>query len=140
MLEILPMEQNNFVVIDDDVTDVMFLRRAFSRLEADVKLLHIPDTDQVVSQLKETGMSCVLLDLKMPKEDGVEVLKRIKTNPILKKYPVIIFSSSQDPLEVERCYELGANAYSVKPSTIDGYRDFAESLMSFWGKQAVLPS
>ena len=134
MLGVLSKEYNKFIVIDDDVTDVMFLRRAFSKLQYDIEILHIPDTDHVIAQLEETGMSCVLLDLKMPKEDGVAVLQRIKSNPNLSKYPVIILSSSQDPLEIERCYESGANAYSVKPSTIDGYKEFAESLISFWGK------
>lgn len=139
-LDISPKEHNKFIVIDDDDSDVKFLRRAFSRIESSLEILHIADTDQVIPQLEETGMSCVLLDLKMPKEDGGVVLQRIKSNPILNNYPVIILSSSKDPLEIERCYESGANAYSVKPSTIDGYKEFAQSLISFWGKQAILSS
>ncbi|HOI90974.1 MAG TPA: response regulator [Candidatus Rifleibacterium sp.] len=67
----------------------------------------------------------LLLDIKMPKMDGIEVLKRIKSHNTLKKIPVIMVSTTDDQPEIAKCYELGCNMYITKP--VD-YRIFAESL------------
>lgn len=67
----------------------------------------------------------LLLDIKMPKMDGIEVLRRIKSHDILKKIPVIMVSTTDDQPEIAKCYELGCNMYITKP--VD-YRVFAESL------------
>lgn len=67
----------------------------------------------------------LLLDIKMPKMDGIEVLKRIKSHSTLKKIPVIMVSTTDDQPEIAKCYELGCNMYITKP--VD-YRIFAESL------------
>ncbi len=67
----------------------------------------------------------LLLDIKMPKMDGIEVLRRIKSHETLKKIPVIMVSTTDDQPEIEKCYELGCNMYITKP--VD-YRIFAESL------------
>ena len=74
----------------------------------------------------------VLLDLKMPKVDGLDVLRTIKNDPGLKCIPVVVFSSSSEPVDLERCYQLGANAYVVKPLN---FQEFAASLVKldeFW--------
>lgn len=67
----------------------------------------------------------LLLDIKMPKMDGIEVLRRIKSHDILKKIPVIMVSTTDDQPEIAKCYELGCNMYITKP--VD-YSVFAESL------------
>ena len=67
----------------------------------------------------------LLLDINMPKMDGVEVLKRMKSNPELIDIPVIMLTTTDDPKEVEQCYHIGCNAYVTKP--ID-FSNFAETL------------
>jgi len=76
----------------------------------------------------------VLLDLKMPKVDGLEVLRQIKSDARLKCIPVVVFTSSREPSDVNRSYQLGVNAYVVKPT---GFQEFSETLDGvgrFWAK------
>ena len=85
-------------------------------------------------QTREGGNPAfVLLDLKMPKVDGLEVLRQIKSNERLKHIPVIMFTSSREVTDVSRSYQLGANAYVVKPTD---FREFSKALQQlgvFWG-------
>jgi CheY-like chemotaxis protein len=74
----------------------------------------------------------ILLDLKMPKVDGVEVLRQIKADPILKLIPVVIMTSSREDNDLTRCYQLGANAYVVKPVEFHEFLDAIRTLGVFW--------
>lgn len=67
----------------------------------------------------------LLLDIRMPKVDGVEVLRQLKTNPELKNFPIIMLTTTDDPREINNCYSLGCNCYVTKP--VD-YQKFAEML------------
>lgn len=73
----------------------------------------------------EAHMYLVLLDIRMPKVDGIEVLRRLKSDPELRKLPVIMLTTTDDLREVERCHELGCNVYIQKP--VD-YDRFAEAI------------
>ena len=78
------------------------------------------------AQVKRKNMAyLLLLDINMPKMDGVEVLKRMKNNPELNDIPIIMLTTTDDPKEVEQCYHIGCNAYVTKP--ID-FGNFAETL------------
>jgi two-component system, response regulator len=74
----------------------------------------------------------VLLDLKMPKVDGIEVLQRVKSNEATKKIPVIILTSSKEDPDVNRCYELGVNSYIVKPVEFGGFVKAICELGMYW--------
>ncbi|MFP3590260.1 response regulator, partial [Paraburkholderia sp. SIMBA_055] len=63
----------------------------------------------------------VLLDLKMPRVDGFEVLRRLKESPSTSSMPVIVLTTTDDPREIERCYELGCNVYITKPVEYDAF-------------------
>jgi CheY-like chemotaxis protein len=73
----------------------------------------------------------LLLDIRMPKVDGVEVLRQIKANPELRKLPVIILTTTDDPREVERCHEYGCNNYIQKPVSYDSFADAISKLGEF---------
>ncbi len=77
------------------------------------------------AQMESTVRYLLLLDINMPKMDGVEVLQRVKADPRLKEMPVIMLTTTDDPREVEECYRLGCNIYITKP--VD-FAVFAESL------------
>jgi CheY-like chemotaxis protein len=74
----------------------------------------------------------VLLDLKMPKVDGLEVLRTIKADPQLKRIPVVVMTSSREEGDMLRSYELGVNAYVVKPMNFHELVDAVKQVGSFW--------
>jgi CheY-like chemotaxis protein len=81
----------------------------------------------------------ILLDLNMPKKNGREVLKEIKEHPDLKKIPVIIFTTTKNELEINRCYELGANSYIVKPSSFELLLKIINQIRNYWLMTSAIP-
>ncbi len=77
-------------------------------------------------------MKVIFLDLKLPKVDGLEVLKEIKTNEKTKKLPVVIVTSSQEDPDIQTAYDLGANSYVVKPVQFDAFRLAMSSAGLYW--------
>jgi CheY-like chemotaxis protein len=75
----------------------------------------------------------VLLDLKMPKVDGIEVLRQVKSDPALKVIPIVLLTSSREEQDLQRSYELGVNAYVVKPFDFRDFREAVRLLGGFWG-------
>ena len=82
----------------------------------------------------------VLLDLKLPKVDGLEVLERIKTDPDMKAIPVVMLTSSREESDLLRSYDLGTNAYVVKPMSYKGFIEALREVGLFWGSLNQLPS
>lgn len=82
----------------------------------------------------------ILLDLNLPKMSGLEVLKEVKQNPLWKHIPIVVLSSSSSRGDVDRSYELHANAYLSKPRELTGYRAIAQQLHDFWLKTVKLPT
>ena len=76
----------------------------------------------------------VLLDLKMPKVDGIEVLRQMKSDPKLKTIPVVVLTSSREGLDLARSYELGVNAYIVKPVQFQNFVEAMKQVGVFWGR------
>lgn len=74
----------------------------------------------------------VLLDLKMPKVDGLEVLRTVKNDPVLRSVPVVILTSSQEERDVVESYKLGVNAYVVKPVDFSAFMEAVQLLGGFW--------
>jgi CheY-like chemotaxis protein len=136
--------KNEFVIllVEDDDNDVFFLKRAFKEagIENPVRVAH--DGQHAVDYLAGAGnfanraehpLPClVILDLKMPRKTGLDVLRWRREQPILHCIPVIVFSSSAHRNDVERAYQLGANAFVVKPSSNEERRDLAAFIKGFW--------
>ena len=74
----------------------------------------------------------LLLDLKMPKVDGIEVLRQVKSDPVLKAIPVVVLTSSREEQDLVRTYDLGVNAYVVKPVDFHEFVDAVKLLGGFW--------
>lgn len=81
----------------------------------------------------------LLLDIRMPKMDGVEVLRRIKGNDVLRDLPVIMLTTTDDPREVAECYALGCNSYITKPVNFDDFSEVVKRLGLFISVIAVTP-
>lgn len=81
----------------------------------------------------------ILLDLNLPGLDGRDVLSMIKHDPLTRRLPVVVMTSSDDPVDIDRCYDAGANSYVVKPVNLDGFLAAVARLRDYWFKIVVLP-
>ena len=131
--------QKTILVADDDSNDVFLLKRAFLKAHVDVHVEFVRDGEQVIRYLKagdhkdETPMpELLLLDLKMPRVNGFEVLEWIRRQPGLKRLLIIVLTSSDEPRDINRAYDLGANSYLVKPCSIEHLTSIAEYLYNYW--------
>ncbi|MBP1856938.1 response regulator [Rhizobium herbae] len=127
------------LVVDDDLIDAHFVMRAFSDLGGELEITHVTDGDVAARRLSREPFDYVLLDINMPGTNGMELLKRIRTNEKTAVLPVIMLTSSMNPSDVYTSYACGANAYTLKPSSVSGYRTFAEGFTRFWVDVAVHP-
>ena len=82
----------------------------------------------------------VLLDLKLPKIDGSEVLRQLRSNVRTSKLCVVVFTSSSEPADIARCYALGCNSYVIKPVTYEDYIDAVRSIAAYWLALNVSPA
>lgn len=124
-------------MVDDDVIDARFVMRAFSDLGGDLEITHVTDGDVAAWRLACEPFDYVLLDINMPGTNGMDLLRRIRTDEKTAIMPVIMLTSSMNPSDVHTSYACGANAYALKPSSVSGYRRFAEGFTRFWVDVAV---
>jgi CheY-like chemotaxis protein len=119
-------EPHSILVVEDDETDVWLLRRAFTEAGIDVPLQIASDGQAAIDFFEERCAkpgtddrlpALLILDLKMPRRTGFEVLQWLRAQPVLRCLPVMIFSSSAHQQDVERAFEAGANAFVVKPAS-----------------------
>ncbi len=121
------------LIAEDDEGHAVLIQKNLRRAGIDNPLLVFPDGQATLDYLfrrgqlrRQPGTPCVLLlDIRMPKADGIEVLRQVKADPELKKLPVIMLTTTDDPREVDRCHELGCNTYITKP--VD-YEHFVEAI------------
>jgi len=89
---------------------------------------------------KEENPAVILLDIKMPRMDGIDVLKIIRNDPALKRIPVVMLTSSREEPDLIKCYELGVNAYVIKPVDFKYFMDAVKYLGIFWALINELPA
>ncbi|MFZ6014694.1 MAG: response regulator [Bacteroidota bacterium] len=130
------------LLIDDSTHDAYLIIRALKKCSLDDKIVHFEDSDEALdflmtvenlTKLQHSNTpKLILLDLKMPRVNGIEVLKKIKSNAQVKSIPVVVFSSSKDFSDVETCYESGANSYVVKPVAYEDFSAVVEKIGLYW--------
>ncbi|MBI4514635.1 MAG: response regulator [Deltaproteobacteria bacterium] len=135
------MEAKKILLAEDNAHDIELTLTAMEeyRLANDVQVVR--DGAEALDYLYRRGAFAgrpdghpllVLLDLKMPKVDGIEVLRQVKSDPELKVIPVVVVTSSREEQDVVRGYQLGANAYVVKPVDFDEFVEGVRQLNLFW--------
>lgn len=128
--------------VEDDENDVFFLQRAFREADIPHPLRVASDGQEAIDYLSGVGkyadrsaypFPCLLiLDLKMPRKTGMEVLEWVRHQRHLRGLPILILSSSAHRNDIERAYELGANAFVVKPSSTEKRAQLAITIKGFW--------
>lgn len=122
------------LIVEDDEGHAILIRQNLEAAGLSNRIEHFRDGQAVLDFFFTAGgtrgieadqMYLVLLDIRMPKVDGIEVLRRLKSDPELRKLPVIMLTTTDDAREVARCHELGCNVYIQKP--VD-YEKFAEAI------------
>ena len=135
------MELKRILLVEDSVNDVELILTSLAENHLGNEVIVVRDGEEALDYLYRRGMYrlrregnpvVVLLDLKLPKIDGIEVLAKLKADEVLRTVPVVILTSSREEQDLTRCYELGTNAYVVKP--ID-YHEFVAAIRGlglFW--------
>jgi len=125
------------LLVEDDESDVVFFERALRAHGALVDLEIARDGEEAVQALsREDGRPLpdrILLDLKMPRRSGVEVLTWIRSTPALRHLPVTIMTSSGEPQDLERIRQLGIEEYLLKPVSYQGLLEVVGALCARWG-------
>jgi two-component system, response regulator len=133
------------LLVEDSPDDVEFARRAFERCDMANELI-VADEGQAALDLllgvpgrPMLRPALVLLDLNIPAVSGREVLRRIKQRDDLRSLPVVVFTTSSHPGDVQACYRLGANSYHRKPSDFNEYILTIQAVTDYWLKRVIAP-
>jgi CheY-like chemotaxis protein len=144
-----PLPQQTILVAEDDDNDVFFLERAFKLAQIPNPRCRVKDGEEAIAYLGGDGefsdrqrhpLPCLmLLDLKMPRKNGFEVLEWARQQPTIKRLPIAILTSSRESPDINRAYDAGANTYLVKPVNFEDLLETIRALNVFWLTLAKTP-
>ena len=137
------------LLIEDSPDDVEITLRAFQKHDLAKKIHVVRDGEEALECLFSTGryagrVACsnprlILLDLKLPKVDGTEILQRCKSDPRTKSIPVVVFTSSREERDLTDTYNLGANSYIIKPLDLSQFTETIRQVSLYWMGLNQLP-
>ena len=131
------------LLVEDNVTDAELTIRELKKHNMANNLVHVKNGEEALEFIFATGKyastrevhhppKVILLDIQMPKVNGIEVLQRIKADERTRSIPVVILTSSKEHPDVQKCYDLGANSYIVKPVNFEGFAQAIKNLGFYW--------
>ncbi|MDD2739984.1 MAG: response regulator [Methylomonas lenta] len=125
------------LLVDDNPVDVDLTLRAFKRRKMVNEVLVARDGEEALAWIPrwesgEQKPAVILLDLKMPRVDGLAVLRELKAHPLLHMIPVVILTTSKEDKDINTAYDLGANSYIVKPVEFEKFMDVAQQVELYW--------
>ncbi len=133
------MNQAEIILVEDNSSDADLVLRALKKNNLVNNVLHLQDGQEALDYFfSNTAASMqilpklILLDLKMPKVNGIEVLEKLKMNSQTKTIPIVILTSSKEDPDLKKCYELGANSYVVKPVVFDDFIKAIAHVGLYW--------
>jgi CheY-like chemotaxis protein len=134
--------QTTILHVEDDPNDAMLFAYACRKAEVTFRLNSVKDGDEAIAYLRGVEdfadrdrypfPELVLLDLKMPRVSGFDVLSWIRHEEPMKRVPVIVLTSSSHETDIQRAYDLGANSYLVKPVGFDALVDVVKTIQGYW--------
>jgi CheY-like chemotaxis protein len=137
----MTIQLNRILLVDDSPRDTELALDALAQNNLANEVVAVHDGVEALDYLYRRGQfagrtngqpAVVLLDLKMPKVDGLEVLRQMKSDPQLKMIPVVVMTSSQEEQDLVRSYQLGVNAYVVKPVRFQEFVEAVKQVGAFW--------
>jgi CheY-like chemotaxis protein len=138
------------LMADDDPDDCLLAQEALAESRLTNELHCVKDGEELMDYLYQRGKyrqpgsaprpGLILLDLNMPKKDGREVLRELKSDPHLRQIPVLVLTTSRAEEDIERSYYLGANSYITKPVTFSSLLEVMQTLSKYWFEIVELPS
>jgi len=141
---------HTILLAEDDDNDVFFLERAFKQSQIANPLHRTRDGEDAISYLRGDAPfndrekyplpGLMLMDLKMPRKNGFDVIAWVRKQPVLKRLPIVVLTSSKEDPDINRAYELGANTYLVKPVKFDGLVEMMKALNFYWLMLAEKPN
>ena len=137
----------DILLVEDNPGDVRLTQEAFREAKMPIKINVTMDGEEAIAYLKRlpphekaTRPDLILLDLNIPKRDGREVLAEIKSDPALHNIPVVVLTTSNAEIDIQKTYNLQVNAYINKPVDFDRFFDIVQKIENFWLMTAILPS
>lgn len=138
--------EHELLIVDDNPADIALAREALAACAYRGQINSVVDGAEALAFLDRRGSyenasrpDLVLLDLNLPKRDGLSVLAAMKAGPELRRIPVVIFSTSRLTKDIMRSYELGANCYVSKPGNLSEFFSMMRSIEEFWFGSVSLP-
>ncbi len=129
--------------VEDSTDDVMLTALAFRKAGVEAALDVAADGEEAITLLQKPGPDgtpdCVLLDIKLPGLSGLDVLKWMRNDPVLKRVPVVMLTSSLLPADINEAYSLGANSYLSKPADLESLIALARTIDQYWLKTNIRP-
>ena len=135
------MKPKRILLVDDSPRDTEMTINALQQYNLANEIKALRDGAEALDYIyrrgefatrQESDPAVILLDLKMPRVDGLEVLRQLKADPKFKMIPVVVMTSSREDHDLNKCYELGVNAYVVKPLSFQEFIEAVRSLGAFW--------
>ena len=131
------------LLVEDNISDAELTIRELKKHHMANNLVHVKDGEEALDFIfgkggyagKRDAMyhpKVILLDIQMPKLNGMEVLQQLKADPRTQSIPVVILTSSKENPDIMKCYELGANSYIVKPVNFEGFAEAIRNLGFYW--------
>jgi CheY-like chemotaxis protein len=141
---------HSILLSEDDENDVFFLERAFKQAKVANPRHRVRDGEEAILYLQGEGEYAdrqkyplpylMLLDLKMPRKNGFEVIAWVRSQPGLRRLPIVVLTSSKEDPDINRAYELGANTYLVKPVKFEALVEMMRALNMYWLTLAEKPN
>lgn len=138
-----------FLLVEDDPNDQLLIRRAFEKASTPARVLLAGDGDEAIAYLSGAGNfadrrrfpmpNVILLDLKLPRRSGLEVLGWIRGHAVVGRLPVVVLTSSRQPRDIEMAYDLRANSYLVKPVDLSALERLIARVGEYWVTLNELP-
>ena len=136
------LNEVEILLVEDNMTDAELIIRALKKINLANHLVHVKDGEEALEFIFGTGSfnersikhlpRVVLLDIKMPKVDGIEVLRAVRANPQTKFLPIVIMTSSKEEQDIIKSYELGVNSFVVKPVNFSDFAKAVSELGMYW--------